>query len=377
MAQSTPQPTSPRRAQDREDGRIGRAALRIALIVLVVAVATYVVWRLSNVVLLAFVAIILASALAAPISVLEHRGVPRILALLAVYAAVIGIIVGALLLIVPPLAAQLTELAQRLPAFGQELWGVIEPWFVAAGVPTDPDEIFDLVIGQLGNMTGVIDQLTGIPMIIASGVFGLATVAFMSALIILEQDRGRRWLLRFVAPAQRDEVRAVGRKSVERLGAYVRGQLFVMAVVGTAVTIGLTLLGVPFALPLGVLAFLFEIVPIVGPIIAGIPIVIIAFLESPVQGVIALIGFAVIQQLESYVLIPLVQGRVIEISPLVALLAILAGGTLGGILGALLAIPAVAVATVIVEDVILPWRERQYGRSGPVTRTPATGEAPP
>jgi predicted PurR-regulated permease PerM len=220
--------------------------------------------------------------------------------------------------------------------------------------------LFDLIAAESGTIAGVVGGVAAVPFVLISVLFWVPTVFFMSFLILYERDRARSWLLRFVPPEHHEEVDALITKSVDRLGAFVRGQLVIMTVVGVTAAIGLTLLGVPFALPLGLFAFLTEMIPIAGPFISGVPIVAIAFLEGPVQGVIALAGFIVIHQIEGYVLIPLVQGKVIEISPLVALLAVIAGAALGGVLGALMAIPVVAIATVVFEDLVIPWRQRHF-----------------
>jgi predicted PurR-regulated permease PerM len=177
--------------------------------------------------------------------------------------------------------------------------------------------------------------------------------------MLLERDRARNWSLRFFEDRRGERLLDLARTALGKLGAYVRGQLIVMFLVGAGTTAGLLLLGVPFALPLGVFAFIAEAVPFAGPWVAGIPIVLIAALESPLTGLLVAIWFIVLQQLEGFVITPLVQGRVVRVSPMVVLLAVLAGALLGGIIGAIIAIPIVAVIDVLIEEVILPLRRRQ------------------
>ena len=138
-----------------------------------------------------------------------------------------------------------------------------------------------------------------------------------------------------------------------------------MLVTGVGSWVGLTLIGVPFALPLGIFAFLTEAIPLAGPVIAGIAMIAVAFIESPFQALLTLALVIIIQQAESLVLVPVIQGRLIKISPVVALLAVLAGSALGDIPGAILAIPVVAIAMVVINDVILPWRRAQIGEDPP------------
>jgi putative heme transporter len=146
-----------------------------------------------------------------------------------------------------------------------------------------------------------------------------------------------------------------------KLGGYIRGQLLVMAVTGVGTAVGMMLLGVPFALPMGLLGFLAEAIPLAGPIIAGVPVLVLAFLESPTTGLLMLVWLIVLQQLEGWLLYPIIQGRILSLSPLVVVLAVLAGATLYGVLGAVIAVPIVAIVDVILREVVFPLR-RQASR---------------
>jgi predicted PurR-regulated permease PerM len=195
--------------------------------------------------------------------------------------------------------------------------------------------------------------------------------------MILEGDRARAWTMRFVAPGDRALLDGLLRKAAGRLGSYVRGQLLIMLVTGVGSYIGLTLIGVPFAVPLGIFAFVTEAIPLVGPIVAGIAMIAIAFTQGPVPALLTLGLVVVIQQLESLVLVPVIQGRLISISPVIALLAVLAGSAIGDIPGAILAIPTVAILTVLIDDVILPWRRHQIGEDAPTPPAPVAAPVPP
>jgi predicted PurR-regulated permease PerM len=234
------------------------------------------------------------------------------------------------------------------------------------------------VLSQVGSIGAVLGRIPGVAV---SFLASLLLITFLSALMILERDRARRWVMRFVAPHDRPVLDGLLGKAGFRLGAYVRGQLLIMLVTGVGSWVGLTLIGVPFALPLGIFAFLTEAIPIAGPIIAGVLMIAIAFIESPVQGVATIVLVLIIQQAESLILVPVIQGRLISISPVVALLAVLAGSAVGDIPGAILAIPVVAIAMVVIDDVILPWRRHQIGEDPigpePASTSPPDAEAKP
>ena len=363
-------------AQATEDARkvrIGTAiAFRAAVVVLLVGLAAWWIYLIREVLVIGFLALIIAAAIHALVAALEARGVRRVLAVLLVYLGLFVIVGVMLALLVPPLLTQARQFATDLPTIIGKLSTAINALLAQVGLSTDAS-IVDRVLGQLGSLGGSLAQIPGV---IVGFLSALLLVTFLSALMILERDRARTWVMRFVAPADRPALDGLLRKAAVRLGAYVRGQLLIMLVTGVGSFVGLTLIGIPFALPLGIFAFLTEAIPIAGPIIAGILMIIVGFTQSPLQGVLALALVAIIQQAESLVLVPVIQGRLISISPVVALLAVLAGSAIGGIPGAILAIPVVAIVMVVIDDVILPWRRRDIGDEPDPAPVPQAG-APP
>jgi predicted PurR-regulated permease PerM len=336
-----------------------RSAFRASMVIVAILVALALVLLLTELLVLLALGVIVAAGMVTPVGRLEAMRMPRIVAVVTPYLALLVILAAVIALVMPVLVQQLADAAVALPAMVVDLTRTAEPLLVGLGLPTDLEELLELALDEIGPMTGMI---AAIPFAVATATFNLVTVIFLSGLMLLERDRASRWFLQFVNPDDRELAVSVAGRSFERLGRYVRGQLIVMTILGAIVAVSMTILGLPFALPFALLAFLAEAIPMVGPFIYGIPIMILAFIDSPVTGIIVVVGFIVVQQFESYVLLPAVQGRAIEISPLVTVVAIVAGAILGGLVGAILAIPAVAVATVLVDDVILPWRQAQYAR---------------
>jgi len=335
-------------------------------VVLLVGLAAWWLYLVREVLVTALLALVIASAIHAPVAALESRGIRRVLAVVIVYVLLLAVIGTLLALLIPPLVAQARELATDLPTIVASLSASANDLLAQIGLSTDSG-IVDTILGQLGSLGGALARIPGV---IVGFVSAFVLVTFLSALMILERDRARNSIMRFVAPRDRPVLDGLLRKAAQRLGAYVRGQLLIMLVTGTGSYVGLTLIGVPFALPLGIFAFLTEAVPIAGPIIAGVLMILVALTESPLQALLTIVLVTIIQQSESLVLVPVIQGRLISISPVVALLAVLAGSAIGDIPGAILAIPVVAIATVFVDDVVLPWRRLQIGEEAP-------GPAPP
>jgi predicted PurR-regulated permease PerM len=345
----------------REDARITRlaasVAFRASLAVLLVVLAAWWLYLVREVLVTAFLALIIASAIHAPVAALEARGIRRVLAVLIVYLVLFAVVGVMLALLIPPLVRQASDFATDLPNIVGRLSEDVNAFLAQLGLSSDAN-VIDSILGQLGSLGGI---LTRIPGVAVGFLSALLLVTFLSALMILERDRARTWSMRFVAAPDRPAWDSLIRKAGDRLGAYVRGQLLIMTVTGVGSYIGLTLIGVPFALPLGIFAFLTEAVPIAGPIIAGVFMILVALTQSPGAAVLTLVLVAIIQQAESLILVPVIQGRLISISPVVALLAVLAGSAIGDIPGAILAIPVVAIATLVIDDVILPWRRMQIG----------------
>jgi predicted PurR-regulated permease PerM len=347
-------------ADDRRVLRLATGiALRAALVVLLVGLAAWWVYLVRDVLVTGFLALIIAAAIHAPVAALEARGVRRVLALLLVYLALF-VVVGVLLaLLIPPLVTQARDFAGDLPAIIGRLSADVNALLAQLGLSGSAN-VVDSILGQLGNVGGLLARIPGV---VVGFLSTMLLVTFLSALMILERDRARTWSMRFVAAHDRPAWDSLLRKAADRLGAYVRGQLLIMLVTGVGSYVGLTLIGVPFALPLGIFAFLTEAIPIAGPIVAGAVMFVVALTQSPVAALLTFILVLIIQQAESLILVPVIQGRLISISSVVALLAVLAGSAIGDIPGAILAIPIVAIAMVVIDDVILPWRRMQIGEA--------------
>ena len=357
----TPAEERARREDQRKLQLATGIAFRAALALLVVGLAAWWIYLIRDVVVIGFLAAIIAAAIAAPVESLERRGVRRVLAVVLIYGGLLGVVGLMLALLVPPLLVQARDFASNLPTILGSLSTTINTLLAQIGLSAD-GSLVERILGQLGSLGGILAQVPGV---IVGFLSALLLVTFLSALMLLERDRARTWTMRFVAQPDRPALDGLLRKAGKRLGAYVRGQLLIMLVTGVASFVGLTLIGVPFALPLGIFAFLTEAIPIAGPIIAGVLMIIVGFTQSPLQGLLVVALVAIIQQAESLVLVPVIQGRLISISPVVALLAVLSGSAIGGIPGAILAIPLVAIVMVVIDDVILPWRRREIGDEAP------------
>ena len=265
---------------------------------------------------------------------------------LAAIALVLAVVLGS------TIQQQLSGLRDALPqdaAEVEQLMATILPSNLSPGLHATLTEIagrlFALVENFVSGLVGAVGAILGETL---SLVFVLILAVYFAA----DGERIQSYLLDFVPTPQQPQAARVMDLSGRRLGAWVRGQIVVCTIVGLLFAVGLALIGVPFALLLGFVAFVGEFVPLVGPFISSIPAITVAFAAGGVpQGVITAVFCLAVEQLEGDVIVPRIMGSATSIHPVAVLLAILAGAQLGGATGALLAVPVAGFVAVFVDEV--------------------------
>ena len=358
--------------EPEEPRSIAGITFRASLVVVGVVLAAFLLYQLRLLLILIFLAILLAAGLYGTVRFFE-RFLPRILAVLVSYVLLIGAFVLVLFLIFPPLVRGVVDFADDLPNIADSLRaGVISLIDGIAGTGEGEEIVDTLTEGAQGALPEL-GSLVSVPLTIASILTNALVVLFLSALMLIERDRARGWVLEFVDERDREAIIGVSRNALLRLGAYVRGQLMVMAIIGIGSGIGMWVLGVPFAVPLAALSFITAAIPLAGAFIAGGPIVLVALTVSPGTGLLMALWLVVLQQLEGSVITPYIQGRIVNLSAIAVLLGVLAGTSIAGIVGGIIAIPLVAVADVVLRDIVFPLRRRAEARRRgiPGTEAPA------
>jgi len=189
---------------------------------------------------------------------------------------------------------------------------------------------------------------------VATGVFSslihVLFTLFLALYLVIDGERIRRYMVEFLPSGRQSQALEITARIGLRLGAWARGEALLAAIIGGMTWIGAMVIGLPYAAALALIAGIGEVVPTIGPIVAAIPLIAVGLLSSPTQGLLAL-GLAIlVQQLENNLIVPRVMGHAVELHPVVVMLAILAGGELLGIPGALLAVPVVAALSVVVDE---------------------------
>lgn len=286
-----------------------------------------------------FIALLLTTILNPTVTKLQRLKIPRVASVLIVYFLFFGFLAFSIAAMIPPLVEQSSNLASSLPTYLSELK---LPSYIV-------DQATQEVTKQLGTLPS---QVLRIGVSLVSNIISVLTVLIIALYFLMARNNMHTYLSNFLREKDVDRVEDIVKKLESRLGGWARGQLILMFMIGLANYVGLLILGVPFALPLGLLAGILEIVPNIGPILAAIPAVIVGFGIAPVTGfAVAALAF-LIQQIEIYVFVPKVMERSAGVNPVVTLLALIMGFKVAGVVGAILAIPVVIMVQVLSQETL-------------------------
>jgi predicted PurR-regulated permease PerM len=321
----------------------------LAIGVVIVAALLGLAVAAGGVLVLLFVAILLASALGPIVGVMRDRlPVGRGASILVVYATFFVTVLGLAFIVLPAAIGQGQDVVEGLPRILETVraWAAtLEPAILSESVLRLTDSAERVIAPPTAPDPG---QVVEVGAAAAEAAIALATLLTLVFFWLVEHARLQRYLLAYIPADRRAGARDAWNEVESRLGMWVRGQLILMGTMGLATGTAYFLLGVPAALLLGLIAAITEAIPIVGPLLGAIPAVLVAATVSPELAVIVAGIYVVIQLVEGSVLVPLVMRNAIGISPLLVLLSLLVGAAAGGLLGALLAVPIVASAEIVL-----------------------------
>lgn len=293
------------------------------------------------------IVIILVMSLS-PVVDVWQRHMSRPLAVGLLFSLILGVITVVVSLIIPPLVNQVSELANNLPRYSHIFQDRLSELAI-----TSPDasnaiqRAFQGFSQQLSQLSGQLLQAT---LGVVGGFFTFLTVIVLSIYLLLEEKGIRNFLVSVLPIAEKELVVNAINKIGTKLGGWLRSQLILMVTIGVITSIWASVLGLPYALTLGLWAGLTEVIPFLGPVLGGIPIIIIAFLDAPLKAVIALIIIGLVQQVESNFIVPKLMQRSVGLSPVVVIIALLIGGKLFGIPGTILSVPVAAAVSVVIQE---------------------------
>jgi predicted PurR-regulated permease PerM len=312
-------------------------------------------WAAREALMLIYVSALIAMGLAPVVRVIEQPGrkpenrrVPRWLAILVIYLANVGVLIIVGLMVIPPLIAQAEALWAMLPDEFSRFQDFLISYKLMSKSVTLAEAVQNAPRGTGENAVGTV--LVAISSIIG-GIFGLVTIFILSFYLLLESESMFQYISRFIPASRRGDLSTAVRQAVSKVSAWLRAQFLLAGVMGTFAAVGLGLMGVPYFYVVALIAAVGETIPIIGPIIAGITAVAIAISVSPKLALLVGAYFLVLHQLEANILVPKVMEKRVGVSPVVVMVALLIGGQLWGLIGAILAIPTAAIFAIILEEI--------------------------
>ncbi|HZU07244.1 MAG TPA: AI-2E family transporter [Chloroflexota bacterium] len=341
-----------------------------------------VVWialsAIAHSLLLFVLATLVAFMLAPLVTLAEERGLPRPLAVSGVYLGVALALLAAGALLIRPFLTQAALFLENVPDYITRIYGyllVIDQWLEGLGIGGGLATLQSEATRRLTTeSTLILGDLVRFLTHVANSVVDAVLVLVISFYLLLDGPRLRQGLLALVPKAHQSKVAFLEEHLVRVVGGYLRGQLTLALSLGLVVGVGLQLLGMPYAVVLGVIAGLFELVPMFGAVLGALPALAIALLQPFPMVLWVLLFFVVVQQIENHVLVPRISGHAVGLHPLGAMFALLAGFELGGVLGAIFAVPVAGFLWVVA--ITLYRRLMGLEDTGPGRRAPVPSRAP-
>jgi predicted PurR-regulated permease PerM len=342
-------------ASKPDDPQTGAIAHGVALAALA-AVVLWASYLARNALLIIYISGLLAIGFGPVVRAIEHqtvvpvitRRLPRWLAILLVYIVIVGALTTVGLLVVPPLVDQAQELWTRIPVLLERG----QTFLMRYGLLTHRITLEEAVRGAPSSSGTAMDTVATAVTSVVGGLFGFLTIFVLTFYLLLESDTLFVAFARLFPRDDRPRVKEAARKISTKVSAWLNGQLILAGTIGASAAVGLYLLGVPYFYVLALIAAFGEMIPVIGPILSAIPAVLAALTVSPKTALFVLIFFLVQQQVENHLLVPKVMERQVGVSAVTVISALLIGGAILGITGALLAVPSAAILQVLVQELL-------------------------
>ncbi len=320
---------------------------------LLIILLLFFLYYISDVLIIIFLSFIIVSAIAPVVDYLEKFRLPRSVVTLAIYVLVIGGTFYILSLLVPAVGEQLGQLGNNIPRYSQSLHNLEERILNFMGSKGIAESQSSQLLVNLSNKLNegwwnLFSQAGSF----LSGIVSFIAILSLSFYSSIQKKNVGEFLQAFIPVSHREYVLTLMDRIQQKIGYWLLGQIILNIIIGVMVYIGLSLLGVPYALVLALLAAIFEVVPYVGPILSSVAGILVALSLGPVQALAVLVMYIFVQQLENHLIVPMVMKQAVGLNPVAVIIAMLIGMKVAGPLGLILAIPVTAVISVFLSDLI-------------------------
>lgn len=358
-------PSSPPHSDRRSLLRNGFIYLAITII------ALWTLYQIRSTLLLIYVCVLFATGLSPIVRWIERRRpvggrrrLPRPVAILLIYAAVLGALAGMATMIVQPLVEQSRAFWKELPNLLAQIEARLQSWGLIS-----PDTSVKELLQQAPGSADAVTMLMGTVWGFVGGLFGFITILLLTFYLLVEAQGIFDFFVRLFPRERRHKVAEVSALVTTKVSAWLGGQILLGFIIGTTTAIGLALMGVPYFYLLALIAGIGEMIPIVGPIVSAIPAIAVAFTVSPGLALGVAAFFFAQQQLENAVLVPKIMGQTVGLGAVTVITSLIIGGELLGIVGALLAVPTAAIVKVLVEELYLAEKQPELVEKNQPERT--------
>ncbi len=322
--------------------------IKVGLALIGAVVALFLLGILQGILLVIFASFVLAIGFQPAISWFERRGMRRGLGLGLVLMSFLVVVGGLLALALPLILSQVGDIVGQFPV-------LVERLQAGGGLLARVAGLIDL-----DRMTteATADPATALEIVgsVAGFTFNFLTVLLVTPYFAMSMPAIKRWLVRLLRPRHREDFIGLLGQSTDLIANFIIGNLVVSVIAGLVTWVGLTLIGVPYALALAAWVAITDLIPILGALLGAAGVAAVAFVEAPETVFWAMLLLLVYQQVENFLIAPRVMNRAVDLSPATVIIALMVGGSLAGLLGALLALPLAALVKIIVEDFIVQER---------------------
>lgn len=317
---------------------------------------SWILYAVRSTLIIVYISALMAMGISPLVGMIERQRVipiggrlPRWLAILIIYAAVIGAVVGVFMLVWPPLVNQAEELWRALPEKIEQAQAAL----VRIGIIRRPFTISEIVQqAPPGGSATAFSTVFGAVRNVVGGVFGLISVLLLTFYMLVESRDIRSFFVRLFPPRQRSRVGSISDRVTQKVSAWLGGQLILSMIIGLTSWIGLWVMGVPYYYVLALISAIGEMIPMVGPILSAIPAILVAAAVSPGLAIGVAIFFILQQQLENTVLVPKIMGQQVGLSAVNVIIALGIGSQLLGVVGAILSVPTAAIVQVLFGELV-------------------------
>jgi predicted PurR-regulated permease PerM len=317
---------------------------------LAIVVALLFLYFVRDIITLFFIAVLFSAVIEPMVNWLQAKKIPRWVGILLIYLALFFIVAVAVYFLIPPLEKQFTDFAKNSPEYLGKMTAPLEKldvFFERQNIYFDAKQITDNLNQELyGFSNNIFSKTVGL----FTGFLSVIIVLTLTFYMAVEEDGMKKFIVLIVPQRHKEYAASLVARIKAKITRWMHGQLLVMLSIFALDFIGLSLVGVPYALFLAIFAGILELIPYAGPVIAAVPGIFLGFMISPFVGLMAFLVYLVAQQFESHVIIPQIMKKAVGLNPIVIILALLIGAKLAGVVGAILSVPIATAIGLFLSD---------------------------